>query len=49
MGFSPKIDGVEEKTDSSEDKSTQITEAKKPKVNSRDAKLHFLMGRYNAH
>lgn len=22
---------------------------KKPKVNSRDAKLHFLMGRYNSH
>ena len=49
MGFSPKIDGVEEKSDSSEDKSTPVTDAKKPKVNSRDAKLHFLMGRYNAH
>lgn len=26
-----------------------MTQAKKPKVNSRDAKLHFLMGRYNSH
>ena len=49
MGFSPKIDVGEETTDGHEDKSTPLTDAKKPKVNSRDAKLHFLMGRYNSH
>ena len=48
MGFSPKIDVEEEVTDASASEHTPAIEAKKPKVNSRDAKLHFLMGRYNS-
>ena len=45
LGFTPKLD-VEEQQ-SGWDKFTE--NSKKPKVNSRDAKLHFLMGRYNSH
>ena len=45
LGFSPKLD-VENQKNTGWEKFTN--EAKKPKVNSRDAKLHFLMGRYNS-
>jgi len=45
LGFSPKLD-VESQKNTGWDKFTN--ESKKPKVNSRDAKLHFLMGRYNS-
>ena len=48
MGFSPKIDVQEETTDASAEQQSPASDAKKPKVNSRDAKLHFLMGRYNS-
>jgi len=46
MGFSPKIEVPDAQTDDPEESTP--TKAKKPKVNSRDAKLHFLMGRYNS-
>ena len=45
LGWTPKLDLVEQKNETWR-KFTE--EAKKPKVNSRDAKLHFLMGRYNS-
>jgi hypothetical protein len=44
LGFAPKLD-VETQRNPGWDK---FTDKKKPKVNSRDAKLHFLMGRYNS-
>ena len=45
LGFTPKLDVEDQQT--GWDKFTNNN--KKPKVNSRDAKLHFLMGRYNSH
>jgi len=45
LGFSSKIEPEEEHHSSEQ----QEQEVMKPKVNSRDAKLHFLMGRYNSH
>ena len=55
LGFTPKIetDATQDKSkDEKEklDKHQKVTEmqAKRPNVNSRDAKLHFLMGRYNS-
>ena len=44
LGFSPKLN-MSEQQNSGWDK---FMEKKKPKVNARDAKLHFLMGRYNS-
>lgn len=46
LGFTPKLD-VSEQEESTWDTYTKPN-ANKPKVNSRDAKLHFLMGRYNS-
>ena len=46
LGFTPKLDVKEEKNEKWEQFHKS---ANKPKVNSRDAKLHFLMGRYNSH
>lgn len=46
MGYSPTPKTAEPETDSLE--TAPVVEEKKHKVNSRDAKLHFLMGRYNS-
>ena len=47
LGFSPNLQ-MNEETDSAWDTFTEKKNTNKPKVNSRDAKLHFLMGRYNS-
>lgn len=46
LGFTPKLD-VSDQPASKWDQ-LKNSHSKKPKVNSRDAKLHFLMGRYNS-
>lgn len=46
LGFTPKLDVKEDKNEGWDKFNKALT---KPKVNSRDAKLHFLMGRYNSH
>ena len=46
LGFTPKLDVKDEKKATSLEKMTEASA--KPKVNSRDAKLHFLMGQYNS-
>lgn len=45
LGFTPKLDVEDQKNETWEN---MLEEKKRPKVNSRDAKLHFLMGRYNS-
>ena len=45
LGYSSKLDPEEEE----QQQEQKEQDTKKPKVNSRDAKLHFLMGRYNSH
>ena len=51
LGFTPKLDVDEQEAESELEKSRKKFEEeveKAPKVNSRDTKLHFLMGRYNS-
>ena len=51
LGFTPKLDVDEQEAESELEKSQKKFEEevkKAPKVNSRDTKLHFLMGRYNS-
>ena len=51
FGFTNKLEVDEQETENELEKSRKKFEEevkKAPKVNSRDAKLHFLMGRYNS-
>lgn len=47
LGYTPKLDVKPQHNSGWEE--AHNNEKMVPKVNSRDAKLHFLMGRYNSH
>lgn len=48
FGFSPRVEFGDEHGEGSTDEAFDTKVLTGPKVNARDAKIHFLMGRYNS-